>query len=178
MNVQDKSLWRGREIQELWAGLVRKRPENTKHHCRGYQSQYWPFLYFLINFHWSIVALEYCVSFCYTAKWISCAYTCIPSLLDFLPIQVTTEHSPFFFSLSVFPEHQWDNPMFLGGTGVTLRENSDVTLWVQGKGLTNEMVQCEQWNSPGWILCGKLHSVKVCEQQSLGCWDSKLFFCL
>ncbi|KAI4537988.1 hypothetical protein MG293_011391 [Ovis ammon polii] len=40
---------------------------------------------------------------------------------------VIAEHSRFFFSLSVFAEHQGDNPMFPGGTGVTLRENSDVT---------------------------------------------------
>ena len=37
-------------------------------------------------FYWSIVALHCCVSFCYTAKWISHAYTYIPSFLDFLPI--------------------------------------------------------------------------------------------
>ena len=43
-------------------------------------------------FYWSIVALQCHVSFCCIAKWISYMYTYIPSFLDFLPIQVTTEH--------------------------------------------------------------------------------------
>ena len=47
---------------------------------------------FLINFYWSIVALQCCVSFYRTAKWISYTYTYIPSFWDFLPIYVTTEH--------------------------------------------------------------------------------------
>ena len=48
-----------------------------------------------------IVALQCCVNLCQTAKWISCKHTYIPSFLDFLPIEVTTEHrveSPMLYS--------------------------------------------------------------------------------
>ena len=40
----------------------------------------------LKKIYWSIVALQCCASFCYTAKWISYMYTHIPSFLNFLPI--------------------------------------------------------------------------------------------
>ena len=43
-------------------------------------------LYLFIHFYWSIIALQYGVSFCCTAKWISYMYIYIPSILDFLPI--------------------------------------------------------------------------------------------
>ena len=37
---------------------------------------------FIFLFDWSIITLQCCVSLCCTMKWISCMYTCIPSLLS------------------------------------------------------------------------------------------------
>ena len=52
---------------------------------------------FLFSFYFieGITALQCCVSFCYTMKWISYMHTSTPSLLGLPPphsIQVTTEH--------------------------------------------------------------------------------------
>ena len=44
------------------------------------------FACYLINFSWSIVALQHCVSFHCIANWISCIYTYSPSFWDFFPI--------------------------------------------------------------------------------------------
>ena len=38
------------------------------------------------NVYWSIVDLQCCISYCYTAKWISYTYTYIHSFLDSFPI--------------------------------------------------------------------------------------------
>ena len=56
----------------------------------------WPYsiFFFKINFHWSIVALQCCVCcvcFYCRAEWISHTYTYIPSFVDFLLTEVTTE---------------------------------------------------------------------------------------
>ena len=42
--------------------------------------------FFKINFYQSMIDLQYCVSFCYTAKWITYTYTYICSFLFSFPI--------------------------------------------------------------------------------------------
>ena len=51
---------------------------------------HFPLPFFFAFFYWSIIALQYCISFCYRIKWISCKYTYIPFLLS-LP---STPHHP------------------------------------------------------------------------------------
>ena len=41
-------------------------------------------LFFKINFYWSLVGLQCCVTFYCIAKWISSVHRCIPSFLDHL----------------------------------------------------------------------------------------------
>ena len=55
------------------------------------------FLVIIVCFYWGLVALQRCIHFCCTTKWISYMHTYIPSLLDLppapiLPIKVITEH--------------------------------------------------------------------------------------
>ena len=45
-----------------------------------------PFLKNFLEFYWSMVDLQSCVSFEYTAKWISYKHTYIYSFLDFFPM--------------------------------------------------------------------------------------------
>ena len=47
---------------------------------------------FFFNVYWCIVDLQCCVSFSYTAKWISCTYTCIHSFSDSFPMWTTIEY--------------------------------------------------------------------------------------
>ena len=64
--------------------------------------QFHLFLFFKKNLYWSIIALQWCVSFCFITKWISYTYTYIPisppscvSLPPTLPIPllyVVTKH--------------------------------------------------------------------------------------
>ena len=66
------------------------------------------YIHFKINFYWSRVALQRCVSFYCTAKWISCTYA---HTLLFLPMYVTTKHWVEFLELysrlSLLVLHTW-----------------------------------------------------------------------
>ena len=70
----------------------------------------WQPLFFtdvLITFYWSITALQCCVCFYCIVKWISFMYTYIPLFWDFLPISVTTEHTPVFTALLFTIARTW-----------------------------------------------------------------------
>ena len=47
---------------------------------------------FFLNFYWIVVNFQCWVSFRYTMKWISYAYTYMPAFLDSFPKQVTAQH--------------------------------------------------------------------------------------
>ena len=70
----------------------------TFHSCRGIihsspMNKNWEHItrFFKMNFYWHIVALQWHIGFCWAAHWIDSAYSCTPSFLDFLPMQVTTD---------------------------------------------------------------------------------------
>ena len=50
------------------------------------------FLFFLFNFYWSVVGVQYFVSFQCTAKWTSYTYVNIHSFLDSFPMSVITKY--------------------------------------------------------------------------------------
>ena len=81
----------------------------------------------LAIFYWSIIDLWFCISFCYTRKWIRYMYTHIPSLSDLPPtptiltkwfpcafvapsLTPTTVYTcPFSMSVSLFLPCKWNH---------------------------------------------------------------------
>ena len=69
---------------------------------------------FKINFHWSIVALQYCVSFYYRAKWISYNYTYAQAFRDvWLFVNLWTVAHQALLSMRFFRWEYWSGLPFL-----------------------------------------------------------------
>ena len=62
---------KGLDLEERWMHMINS--------LKWYIVDLLPFFFF-INFYWSIVALQYCTSFCCTAKWIRLSYALYPLL--------------------------------------------------------------------------------------------------
>ena len=69
------------------------------------------FLVCFLHLYWSIIALQWCVSFCFITKWISYTYTYIPiSLLSCVSLPPTLPIPP----LEVVTKHWADLPVLCG----------------------------------------------------------------
>ena len=55
-----------------------------------FKGQYFIYLIFFKHLYWSIIALQWCVSFCFITKWISYTYTSIP-----IPLPSCVSHPPY-----------------------------------------------------------------------------------
>ena len=68
----------------LWVGG--QKISERKHGSRAIIYWAWAWTFQINQFYWDIVPLQCCVGSHWAARWISCRYTRIPSLPDFLPI--------------------------------------------------------------------------------------------
>ena len=67
--------------------------------------------FFFKHLYWSIIALRWCVSFCFITKWISYTYTYVPiSLPSCVSLPPTLPIPP----LKVFTKHRADPPVLCG----------------------------------------------------------------
>lgn len=130
------------------------------------------FIIIIVYFYWRIIALKYCVGFCYTVTWMNHSYTNVPSLwtsshLHPIPLlyivtedqiwtsyiihQIPTTYYMFYYR--VIPMFQWYSPNFFPSSPPTL---GTLFKWWFGDPASflspGSIISLSSW-SPWWIVC-------------------------
>ena len=82
-----------KSVQRFWEYLLKQTEKKFTHFLNILQlvRRDWHFFFFLLHLYWSIIALQWCVSFCFITKWIHIHIHISPYLLPL----VSPSHPPY-----------------------------------------------------------------------------------